>query len=334
MAAILNQPITDASAWTGAMMRQRDDWIYVLNADEIADVDQALKAVQAKGLAIDQITREDFPLPVLGGALAKLEDEVRSGRGFAIIRGIPVERYRDEEVYGITWGIGTYLGTAVSQNTYGDVLGHVFDHEYDTSATRRVRGYQTSDALMFHVDRCAITMLLCLRQAKAGGLSRIISSMTIHNEILARQPAHLEPLYDGVPYIHREAVGEMHSWMEPVYSVTDGVLSCSIRRNTVQQAIEESGLPVPQATRDALTCFDTIAEEPDLYLDMQMQPGDIQIVNNCTVLHARTAFVDHLEPDKKRHMVRLWLRFLTPRPMADYLQQQYAGVAKATERDV
>jgi hypothetical protein len=333
MATVWQQVITGASAWKGSELRQHNDWMYVLQPDEIADLDRALKSVQARGLAIEHITRADFPLPVLGDALGRLEEEVRSGRGFAMIRGIPIERYRDEEMHAITWGIGTYLGHAVSQNAYGDMLGHVFDHSYDPSTTRRVRGYQSSDELMFHVDRCDMTVLLCLRQAKEGGLSRIISSMTLHNEMLVRQPAYLEPLYDGVPYIYREAVGDMHSWMEPVYSVTDGVLNCSIRRNTVQQAIEESGLPISQATLDALAYFDTLAEDPDLYIDVRMQPGDIQMLNNCTVLHSRTAFIDHPEPDKRRHLLRLWLRFLTPRPMAAYLQAQFAGVPKAIDRE-
>lgn len=333
MAAIYNQPVTDASAWTGAEMRQRGDWVYTLSAAEIADIDRALASVRAQALPIDQVTREDFPLPRLSGALAQLEREVRTGRGFSIIRGLPVEHYRDEDLYHITWGLGTYLGTAISQNTYGDMLGHVFDHAIDPSQTQRVRGYQSRDELMFHVDRCDMTALLCLRQAKSGGLSRMMSSMTVHNEMLAHHPAYLQALYDGVPYIYREAVGEMHSWTEPVFSVTDGVLSCSLRRNTVQQAIEQSGLPIRQETLDALTCFDAIAENPELYLDLEMQPGDIQLVNNYTVLHSRTAFVDHSEPDKKRHMVRLWLRFLTPRSTAVYLQSQYAGVAKAIDRD-
>lgn len=155
--------------------------------------------------------------------------------------------------------------------------------------------------------------------------------MTIHNEVRAQNPAYLEPLYAGVPYIHREAAGDMHSWVEPVYSVADGVLSCSLRRNTVQQAIEQSGLPVSQLTLDALACFDQLAENPDLYLEMEMQPGDLQLVNNYTVLHGRTAFVDYEEPDKKRELLRLWLRFFTPRPVADYLKTQFAGVKPAAE---
>ena len=329
MASIFEQPITAASAWTGSEMRQRTDWMHVLNADERADIDRALQLVQAHGIEMEHMTRADFPLPVLGDVLAELEHEVRSGRGFCLLRGIPLERYTDEEAALITWGLGTYLGTAMSQNTYGDMLGRVFDHGYDSAKTSRVRGYQSSAELMFHVDRCDMTTLTCLRQAREGGMSRIISSMTIHNAMLAHHPDYLEPLYEGVPYIHREAVGEMHSWIEPVYSVTDGVLSCSIRRNTVQQAIEESGLPVSRLTLDALSYFDTLAERPDLYLEMQMQPGDVQMVNNFTVLHGRTEFVDYTEPEKKREMLRLWLRFFTPRPAAAYLKTQFSGVEKA-----
>lgn len=331
MTQIHDRPVTGPAAWKSADMKDPAVWTHVLTAAEINDLDRALRGVQKRGLAMAQVTQADFPLPVLGPFLRGLEETIRAGRGFALIRGIPVERYTDEEVFLIKWGIGTHLGEKVSQNVYGDLLGHVYDHGRDPDSTR-TRGYQTSGELRFHVDRADMTSLLCLRQGRAGGRSRVVSSMAVHNEILARHPEYLPPLYEGVPYIHIEEAGEMRSWKEPVFSVTDGVLSCSIRRNTVQKAIERSGIPMAPLEIAALRCFDEIAEDPAFVLEMDLEPGDIQFVNNYTILHGRTAFVDGPSPGKKRHLVRLWLKFFIPRPTADFIRAQYNGIEKMLER--
>jgi hypothetical protein len=331
MAAIYRKQITGPSAWKSAEMQAREAWTHVLTEAEIADLDRALRAVQKRGLAMAQVTRKDFPLPVLQPYLADLEKTVRTGRGFALLRGIPVARYTDEEVFLIKWGIGTHLGEKVSQNSYGDLLGHVYDHGRDPDDTR-TRGYQTSGELRFHVDRADMTSLLCLRRGRAGGLSRVVSSMSVHNAILARHPEYLPPLYEGVPYIHIEEAGEMRSWKEPVFSVTDGVLSCSIRRNTVQKAIERSGIAMTPLETAALAYFDAVAEDPAYVLEMELEPGDIQFVNNYTILHGRSAFIDGPEPATRRHLVRLWLKFFTPRPTAAFIRGQYNGIEKQLER--
>jgi len=328
---IYRQPVTDATAWKSAEMKARDDWTHVLTEAEVEDLDRALRAVQQRGLEMAAVTRDDFPLPVLEPYLADLEKTVRTGRGFALLRGIPVDRYTADEVFLIKWGIGTHLGEKVSQNAYGDLLGHVYDHGLDPNSTR-TRGYQTSGELRFHVDRADMTSLLCLHKGRKGGLSRVVSSMSVHNEILARHPEYLPPLYEGVPYIHIEEAGEMRSWKEPVFSVTDNVLSCSIRRNTVQKAIERSEIKMTALETAALACFDSVAEDPEFVLEMELEPGDIQFVNNYTILHGRTAFVDEATPEKKRHLVRLWLRFFTPRPTAEFIREQYNGIEKMLER--
>lgn len=329
---IYRRQITDATAWKSDEMTARTDWIHVLTEAEIEDLDRALRAVQRRGLEMSAVTRKDFPLPVLEPYLADLEKAVRTGRGFALLRGVPVDRYTAEEVFLIKWGIGTHLGEKVSQNSYGDLLGHVYDHGHDPTSTR-TRGYQTSGELRFHVDRADMTSLLCLRKGREGGLSRIVSSMSVHNEILARHPEYLPPLYEGVPYIHIEEAGEMRSWKEPVFSVTDNVLSCSIRRNTVQKAIDRSGMEMTPLETAALACFDSVAEDPEFVLEMELEPGDIQFVNNYTILHGRTAFVDDTSSEKKRHLVRLWLRFFTHRPTAEFIREQYNGIEKMLERE-
>jgi hypothetical protein len=152
MSEIYTQPITAPCAWTRADIVRSDDWQHELSGTEIDDLDRALKGIRNPSCRLADITRDAFPLPVLASRLAAVERDVRVGRGFFLLRGIPVERYTDDEVFLLKWGIGTHLGRAISQNVYGDMLGHVFDHGNEDPTAVRTRGYQTSSALDFHVD--------------------------------------------------------------------------------------------------------------------------------------------------------------------------------------
>jgi hypothetical protein len=330
---IYRHPITNSSAWTRAELEADDDWIYVLTDAEIDDLDHALQGVRGREGKLTDISRSDFPLPVLGPRLAELERDVRTGRGFSVLRGIPVARYDVEDLFLMKWGIGTHLGNAISQNVYGDMLGHVFDHGNEDPTATRTRGYQTNATLDFHVDRADITSLLCLRQGRSGGLSRVVSSMSVHNMILDQHPEFLPPLYEGLPYIITEAVGAMKTWNGPVFDVTDDVLSCSFRRGTIQKAIDSPGVTLAPLKASALACIDAAMNDPALVFNMKLQPGDIQFVNNYTVLHSRTEFEDYEDKSKRRHVVRLWLKFLTPRPASDYIQDQYKGIEKKLDQN-
>ena len=330
---IYRLPITNSSAWTRAEIEADDDWVHVLTQAEIDDLDCALQGVRGPGGKLSDISRTDFPLPLLGPTLAKIEADVRRGRGFSLLRGIPVARYDPDDLFLLKWGIGAHLGDAISQNVYGDMLGHVFDHGNDDPGATRTRGYQTSAALDFHVDRADMTSLLCLRQGRSGGLSRIVSSMSVHNAILSQHPECLPALYDGLPYIVTEAAGAMKTWNGPVFDVTDDVLSCSFRRGTIQKAIDSPSINLTAPQEAALDCIDTVMNDPSLVFTMELQPGDIQFVNNYTILHGRTAFDDGAGSGERRHVVRLWLKFFTPRPTSDYIRDQYKGIEKQLDQN-
>jgi hypothetical protein len=121
-----------------------------------------------------------------------------------VLRGLPVRRYRDEDVGLIFWGFGRYMGAPLYQNPQGELLGHVYDHGR-TYGNIDVRGYETNAYLPYHTDAGDVVGLLCLRRSLEGGLSSIVSSTTVHNEILARHPEYLGLLYNGYYYIRREA---------------------------------------------------------------------------------------------------------------------------------
>ncbi len=330
MPKILRSPVTGPSAWKGAALRGDTSWFHTLTPAEVTEIDAAFRHAQAKGLAHETIAREDFPLPNLAPRLQELLLQVRDGRGFFLLRGLPTENYSEDEVFAIFWGIGMHCGTPVSQNSYGDLLGHVFDRGVKMGEGQ-VRGYQTNQNLRFHTDRADMTALFCLRPAPVGGNSSLVSSIAIHNEIAATAPELLAPLYAGMPYVHVEEGGYTEPRRIPVYSVQDGVLSCGIQRNTINTAITVAGIPVSDQEAAALDRFDALANDPNYRFDMRLEAGDIQFCNNYTVMHARTAYEDDPDPNRKRHLVRLWLQFGQARPVAPHFKE-YNGVPKQLSR--
>jgi hypothetical protein len=324
------------SAWYGRDLATDRSWLVQLTADDLAEIDAAVKGVAAHGLAIEQVGRGSFPLPGLGPKLLGHLDEIRTGRGFVVLRGLPVAAYTDDQVGLIFWGIGAYLGTPVTQNPRGDLLGHVYDHGRAYGQID-VRGYETKAHLPFHSDGCDLVGLLCLRKAKTGGLSSVVSSVTIHNEILKRHPDYLPPLYEGFSYIRREAAlteSPVTPYRVPVFGAKDGAVSCRLIRNQINAAFAKMGTAPTPLELAALDEVDALAQDPDIHLDMDLEVGDMQLCNNYTILHSRTGFEDYPEIERRRHMIRLWLSFRVRRPLDDrfpqhngYGQNQSAEVA-------
>src|SRR5437660_12141597 len=221
--------IEGPSAWVGADLRKREaEWSYRLSPLEIAEIEAALGAVRERGLDIADIRREDFPLPTLGPVLDRLRAEVLEGRGFALLRGMPVEDRPIAESATAYWGVGTHFGSARSQNAQGHLLGHVYDLGKGLSATNpNLRSYATSERQNFHIDRCDVVALLCLQRAKSGGLSTIVSSMTVHNVMAAHRPDLLARLFKPFPVDRRGEVpeGKGPFYEAPVFNEHDGQLS-------------------------------------------------------------------------------------------------------------
>ncbi len=200
MTEILRQPITDRSAWRGEQLRGDTSWYWDLPAKAIDDIDAALENLARRDVPLMAMTRADMPLPSIEGELAAMAREFENGRGFIVIRGLPLERYTDDQIARIFWGLGRYIGDPISQNAQGDLLGHVKDVGGLTYGAKNVRGYQTTAELSFHNDNCDVVGLLCFRKARAGGVSRIASATAIYNEVLARHPEFLPVLYRGFRY--------------------------------------------------------------------------------------------------------------------------------------
>ncbi|RAI60654.1 TauD/TfdA family dioxygenase [Roseicella frigidaeris] len=311
-------PVTDASAWRGAEIAGDPGWIDSLTAAEVEELAAALRGVQARGLATTAITRADFPLPGLAPRLAAWLREAQTGRGFFLLRGLPAERFTEAEREAIFWGLGTHLGTAVSQNSHGEMLGHVFN-QGRVYGSANTRGYQTKARLDFHTDRCDLVGLLCQRRAKSGGLSSVVSTMAVHNEILRRRPDLLPILYHGFHYAEREAADNPSGVTPqpiPVFSRHQGVLSCRFIRNPIETGAQRRGVPLTADEQAALETMSELSARPDMRLDMMLEPGEMQFCNNYVTTHARTEFEDWPEPERRRLMVRLWLTVTPRRPLA------------------
>ena len=302
--------VEDRSAWYGQDLANRDEWIEHLSADEIAEVE------------------EDGSLPSLAPRLHRILDEVLNGRGFVLIRALPAERWTRRQAAMAFLTIGACLGNLRMQNAEGHLLGHVRDLGR-SSDDPNTRIYQTRERQTHHTDSCDVVGLMCLRTAKSGGLSSLVSSTTIFNEMRRRRPDLLRVLMEPIETDRRGEIpeGGKPYFNIPVFNYHDGLVSAIYQRQYIESARRLPGVPpLTPLQSEALDLLDELANDPKLNLMMELQPGDIQLVHNHTILHDRTAFEDYPEPDRKRHLLRLWLAPLTARPLPQVFAERYGSV--------
>jgi len=320
---------TGAAAWYGPDVTKRDDWMMPLGAAEVTEIEDATRALVARNADIAAITAREFPLPTLGPRLkARVDGEVLNGRGFLLLRGLPVERWSMQEAATAFFGLGAHLGSARSQNGKGHVLGHVQDLGLDVKDPN-VRIYQTHERQTYHTDSCDIVGLLCLKTAKSGGLSALVSSTTIFNEMRRRRPDLLQLLFQPLATDRRGEVpeGQKPYFEIPVFNWHKGYLTAIYQRQYIDSAQRFTDAPrLTAAQVEALDMFDSLANDPALNLFMEFKPGDVQLVHNHTMLHDRTGFEDWPEPERRRHLLRLWLAASGARPLPDIFAQRYGSV--------
>ena len=320
------QPIVDPAGWNAREVAAHDDWIYKLSEAEIADIHDAVAAAENSGSDIKDIRGDDFVLPNLARGLADIRDELLNGRGFVLIRGVPAADFTLKQSAIAYWGISAHLGRIVSQNAKGHLLGHVRDvgGDYGDANTR---GYLTNAHMGFHVDRCDHVGLFCLQPAKQGGESRIVSAVTLHNEILARRPDLMEELVKDYywSWVGDAPPGSKPWYKMPVFSFEDGYLCVRGVSSQIYKSRELPGVP-PFTTKqmEALDFFKAVVEE--IAVDMEFRQGDIQFLHNHVTLHSRRGFTDWPEPERKRHLLRLWIRDDGCRPIPEVYRGIISGI--------
>jgi len=327
----ISPKLHDRSVWYGSELAERDDWIEQLSEGEIGEVNRAIDQLEKTDSDVETIASlgpQDIPLARLGPRLRGVLEEVMKGRGFVLIRGLPVERWTRREAAIAFLVIGVHLGNLRMQNAEGHLLGHVRDLGR-SSEDPNTRIYQTRERQTHHTDSCDVVGLLCLRTAKSGGLSSLVSSTTIFNEMRRRRPDLLNVLLQPIETDRRGEVpeGGKPYFNIPVFNYHDGLVSAIYQRQYIESARRFPGVdPLSALQIEALDLFDQLANDPKLNLMMELQPGDIQLVHNHTILHDRTAFEDYPESDRKRHLLRLWLAPPSARPLPEVYKERFGSI--------
>jgi hypothetical protein len=305
---VRREPVEAPSAWRGSELARRpESWSVALAPEQIEELDAARRAVRARGLALAEIRRADFPLPALAPVIAGWARELRDGRGFVLLRGLPVERWGDEDAALVYWGLGQHLGRPGAQNPAGELLGHVVDM-HEEAVNPNVRRYRTAGEIRFHCDLADAVGLLCLRSSRSGGASRIASSVSVYNAILARRPELAARLFE--PFL-LDSRDEQRAGARPYFPVPPcrfarDRLSTFWHSDYFRSAVRHADVPpFTPLERELLDLYDELAGSEELRLDMQFEPGDVQLISNHVVVHARTAYED--TPSRERHLLRLWL---------------------------
>ncbi len=321
--------IEHPAAWTGAGMAAAPEiWCETLAAPEIAEVEGVARRFLDAGGDLGALTKADFPLPTLGPKLRELRSVLMQGRGFHLYRGLPVEAYPIDLSAAIFCGIGAHLGSARSQNGQGHILGHVKDVGLDL-ADPNVRIYQTTRRQTFHTDSTDVVGLMCLAEAMEGGDSLLVSTVTLYNRMRRDHPDLAPLLFDPVPTDRRGEVPEgMKPWFEiPVLSWHEGRLSGLYQRQYINSASRHAGAPMLSGAHiAALDAWDALTDDPDLHLKMRLRPGDMQFVYNHHLMHDRTGFRDWPDPERRRHLLRLWLALPGDRALPPVFAQRYGSI--------
>lgn len=318
--AVPDGPVAGPSCWLAEDLEQDQGWIHRFSDGEIAELDRAVEAVVSRGLPALSFSRDDFALTALADTIAHWAHAIDHGRGFVLVRGLDPTRYDEDALLALYWGVAVHLGVPIPQNAKGELIGHVRDTGRDYQANN-VRGYTTSAELKAHCDASDVVGLLCRQTAKTGGQSLIASSTAVFNHIRENHPDYLQHLMGGFHFdLRGEGVtddpNETTFNKVPVFSWFEGRLSCRYNGKTIIDGMRKAGTPLEGTALEAVRAVGELAMTKPFRYDMTFEPGDIQLLSNHAVLHARSSFEDWPEPERRRDLWRLWLNLRDGRPLA------------------
>ena len=323
---VVRLPIAPPLAWRGPDLKAAD-WLQILAQDQLDELMAVPEVARGRGEGVPDISPEDYRLPAFGPVAALAAERLDKGPGFAVIRGIPGLDLSLDDLQIVNWLIGLQFGEPVSQRINGVLVGDV--REESTKDGGKTSNDKASTSLLFHADGSDVTSLMCVRQAPEGGISSLVSSMEIHNVILAERPDLLELLYGSFHNAWRGQAypGARPFYMCPVFSFYRGYLSGRYAES-MHVAYEDPDLadhvpPLSSDQREALAFFQEVATRPDMGISFLLEPGDYLLFNNYVVLHSRAEFTDGATEDEKRHLLRLWLAPPNPRPLAPEFIERY-----------
>jgi len=330
------QPINAdiAAAWTVDDLLADESWIFALDGRARHDLVEAVRRVRDPGRDLLDYHRMEFDLGSAWKVINAALDEIKSGRGFAILRGLPRQEVTAEEFELLTWAIGLHTGVARPQGKATQYQSAVRDAgvQYRTG---KGRGYSSNADLDFHTDSADIVLLTCYNVAKSGGMSMVTSSVTAHNVMVKERPDLAELLHQPYWFSRQqeEAPDEAPCFSNPVYDVADGRLCSKWNRNRLLSAQRIEGVPrLSDVQREALDMLDSVLRRPSLMYSMYLRPGDMQILNNHVTLHSRTEFEDFEDPALRRTLFRLWLAPPDSPNLPDSWKPAYRSIEAGTVR--
>jgi hypothetical protein len=318
--------VPGARTWRGTeLARTADGWTWTWDSDDLAALADAAGKLDSPTDAIAPASQLPAAVEKLG---LRIRAELQAGRGFVLLRGIDPTDFEVDVLASMYLLLGRSIGSLRSQNAAGHLLGHVRDVGADVSDPNS-RIYQTHERQTFHTDSADTVGLLCLQTAKSGGESMLVSAESIYLRMLDEAPHLAARLFDQVATDRRgEVPPGADPWFEiPVLSWHQGHLTVLYQRQYIESASRFTDAPrLDDEHRDALDMFDRLANDPELSLAMELRPGDLQFVHNHGLLHDRMGFEDHPEPERRRHLLRLWLSLPADRPLPPVFTQRYGSI--------
>jgi hypothetical protein len=328
------QPVEDQADWSGQQLEAEDRWRHQLSDAEVHGLVQMARDIAPQlnnsADALQKLSLDAFdPGPL---SISQLYNELKNGCGVVLLRGLPADQLSPLELAIIYWGIGRHLGDAMPNNPDGDLIGHVTDLG-KTQADANSRGYQTREAMDYHCDQADIVGLLCVRTARSGGVSRVASSVTMYNTLLRDYPDYAQALAEPLCWSkHGEhAADEAPYYESPVFNFLQGRLCTSFGPKHIIKGHDlPQTPPLSELVRSAIDTAESITHQQRL--EMTLEPGDMQFLNNYVTLHTRSAYEDHEDPAQKRLLWRLWLMNDDLRSRTGYSMQWQQGVQLGQQR--
>jgi hypothetical protein len=322
--------------WRAADLERRGGWERPFRPEEIDALIAAVRRLARGGRTPDLagVGAADFPLGPMAATVEQLRSGLIDGPGVQVLTGFPVERCSEAELRLLWWGLACHLGTPVAQSHRGDLIGDVRDLGTGIDG-RAGRGYTSNSELGFHADAADVSGLFLLRTARSGGVNRIASSLAVHDELARRRPDLLAVLYQPFAWSWQgnEPPGAPAWYSLPVFGRAGDDVACAFVRTNIVRAEANAGAPpMTDLQREAVDLLAAVAAEPGMWVERTFAPGTMWFVDNQTVLHMRTEFVDGDEPESRRHLLRIWLSLPNTRRLPDSFAPFFGDVRAGAVR--
>ena len=309
----IRQPSSDRLCWLAPEITT-DDYLIALPDSARREIDRLVQYFQDNPLPILQRKLDECEIPACRELMARMKGILDDGVGFAVLDRMPLDGYPIDILLEVYWVLGQCIGRPVAQKWNGQMIYDVSDTGADYAYG--TRGSHTSVELVFHTDNAFARMvpdyvgLFCRNPAKRGGVSRFCSLYSVHQRMFEQYPKHLERLYQPMLFDrqkeHRE--GAEPVCLAPYFSWCNNRMFARANSSLVRKGYEVAGETIDAALADALDAIDEVCAAQDLWFEAPLERGQIQYLNNHEVGHYRSAFEDYDDPERKRHLYRLWHR--------------------------